>query len=112
MFFHPYKVEAQPELLQPRQLVDDFQSLHHSLWVCRLFEELNSSGFQPDKVHFVEMRGFFKNGVDVSIAYKIFATRVHERIPAAKDSVRFLKPTRDRVTYTEPDLSERHRYGE
>ena len=31
--------------------------------------------------------GFFKNGVDVSIAYKIFGTRVHERIPAAKDSV-------------------------
>ena len=27
------------------------------LWVCRLFEDLNSSGFQPDKVHFVEMRG-------------------------------------------------------
>lgn len=27
LFFHPYKVEAQPELLQPRQLVDDLQSL-------------------------------------------------------------------------------------
>ena len=112
MFFHPYKVEAQPELLQPRQLVDDFQSLHHSLWVCRLFEALNSSGFQPDKVHFVEMRGFFKNGVDVSIAYKIFGARVHERIHAAKDSVRFHKQLCNRVTYTDSHVNKRHRYGE
>ena len=67
----------------PVSLLMIFNRFHHSLWVCRLFEDLNSSGFQPDKVHFVEMRGFFKNGVDVSIAYKIFGTRVIRHNSAA-----------------------------
>ena len=38
----------------------------------------NSSGFQPDKHQFIEMRGgFFENVIDVSIAYKIFGTHAH-----------------------------------
>ena len=39
MFFHPYKVEAQPELLQPRQLVDDLQSLPPKRELSREFKD-------------------------------------------------------------------------